>query len=403
MESSQGDAGVLEIERRDEMRGESIAKVLVILLPVLFAVSGALGEELVQWRTEDGGNGHWYEGVYVGINVIHWPDARDAAEAQGGYLVTIHSEPENDFVYDLVSDIKFWTDGTNGPWLGGYQPPHSHEPDGNWQWVTGEPWTYTNWAPGEPNNYTGNDDSLHFDAGFMEPPGPTWNDAPGTINALNGYVVEYDLLPGPLEIGIDIKPSSDPNSINLCSKGVVPVAILGSDTFDVEELDQGTLMFAGASPKEKGKSGKVGSFEDVNDDQFLDLILHFPTPELDIEGDAEEALLTGFLNDGTEINGNDTVRIVKSADMGDCNLDGAVDVGDLGIVAYHYGHGHRSWTEGDFNGDAHVDVADLGILADSRRGDIAAAGVALDVVPEPATLGLFALGGILLLRGRRKL
>ncbi len=49
-------------------------------------------------------------------------------------------------------------------------------------------------------------------------------------------------------VDIDIKPGSDPNSINLKSKGVIPVAILGSAIFDVTYVDVTTLVFAGASP-----------------------------------------------------------------------------------------------------------------------------------------------------------
>jgi hypothetical protein len=49
---------------------------------------------------------------------------------------------------------------------------------------------------------------------------------------------------------------------------------------------------------------------------------------------------------------------------GDANDDGAVDVGDLGILAANYGiTGDAMWSQGDFNGDGAVDVGDLGILA----------------------------------------
>jgi hypothetical protein len=49
---------------------------------------------------------------------------------------------------------------------------------------------------------------------------------------------------------------------------------------------------------------------------------------------------------------------------GDANGDGAVDVGDLGILAANYGTtGGVIWSKGDFNGDDAVDVGDLGILA----------------------------------------
>jgi uncharacterized protein (DUF2141 family) len=51
-------------------------------------------------------------------------------------------------------------------------------------------------------------------------------------------------------------------------------------------------------------------------------------------------------------------------DPGDANGDGAVDVGDLGILAANYGTvNNATWANGDFNGDGAVDVGDLGILA----------------------------------------
>jgi hypothetical protein len=49
---------------------------------------------------------------------------------------------------------------------------------------------------------------------------------------------------------------------------------------------------------------------------------------------------------------------------GDANLDGRVDVGDLGILAANYGTiDGATWAKGDFNDDHRVDVGDLGILA----------------------------------------
>ena len=50
------------------------------------------------------------------------------------------------------------------------------------------------------------------------------------------------------EVDIDIKPGSDPNSINLKSKGVVPVAVLTTPDFDAATVDPATVEFAGASP-----------------------------------------------------------------------------------------------------------------------------------------------------------
>jgi hypothetical protein len=64
---------------------------------------------------------------------------------------------------------------------------------------------------------------------------------------------------------------------------------------------------------------------------------------------------------------------------GDANLDGAVDVGDLGILAANYGKTiGATWSQGDFNGDGAVDVGDLGILA-ANYGTASSSGSSFEV------------------------
>jgi hypothetical protein len=105
-------------------------------------------------------------------------------------------------------------------------------------------------------------------------------------------------------VNIDIKPGSYPNSINLKSKGVTPVAVLTDEFFDAKDIIIDNVLFAGASPdKEK--------LEDVDSDGDLDLILHFKTQSLQLNPTSTEAVLTAKLNDGTLIKGVDTVRIVS--------------------------------------------------------------------------------------------
>jgi hypothetical protein len=107
---------------------------------------------------------------------------------------------------------------------------------------------------------------------------------------------------------IDIKPCSFPNSINLKSKGVVPVAILSSETFDAGDVNPETVIFAGAEPV-KWAMEDVG-YDCGANDGLVDLLLFFKTQDLDLDADSSEALLTGYMNNGDFIWGKDAVKIV---------------------------------------------------------------------------------------------
>ena len=126
--------------------------------------------------------GHYYD---VKSGPFNWAqaeaDAKTPANAyQGvtGHLATITSAAENACVNDLVA--------SGGPWVGGYQPPGTDEPDSGFRWVTTEPWGYANWNPGEPNDASSNEDCVQVggDGG--------WNDL--HCSAQNeSYVIEWDI------------------------------------------------------------------------------------------------------------------------------------------------------------------------------------------------------------------
>jgi len=132
-------------------------------------------------------------------------------------------------------------------------------------------------------------------------------------------------------IVIDIKPWSDPNSINTKSKGVVPVAILGSDTFDVTTVNVSTLEFgpAGAMPAHNLTDPDVYNghlvqpwlvnpladpaewyYYTANEDDYVDLVMHFRQKATGLSPGDMVACLTGK-TDGLTFTACDAVLIRK--------------------------------------------------------------------------------------------
>lgn len=145
--------------------------------------------------------------------------------------------------------------------------------------------------------------------------------------------IETEVCPT-IPVSVDIKPGSCPNSFNVKSNGVLPVAVLGAIDFDVTTIDPGTIRLTRepvdcfvqpirwscedvATPFE----GELCDCHDLNGDGYMDLTLKFDTQELvnclaleEVAGETIPLTLTGNLKEedgGTPITGDDCLRVLN--------------------------------------------------------------------------------------------
>jgi hypothetical protein len=137
----------------------------------------------------------------------------------------------------------------------------------------------------------------------------------------------------PPAVPVDIHPTSCPNPLNVGKRGVLPVAILGTEDFDVGQIDPASVELEGVSPLRWAWEdvatpfepflGKEDCFADCTEegpDGYLDLTLKFEAQEVvaalgEVEdGDCLVLHLTGNLMEeyhGGPFVGEDVVWILK--------------------------------------------------------------------------------------------
>lgn len=117
---------------------------------------------------------HQYQIFY---DKLTWEEAKAACEAKGGHLATITSEEEQ-------KKLNLYNGGNHNLWIGGYK-----NAEGQWCWVTGEPWEYENWGDGEPNNSS----NVVADENCVAMWPVKWNDlANSNTYEQSGYICEWE-------------------------------------------------------------------------------------------------------------------------------------------------------------------------------------------------------------------
>jgi uncharacterized repeat protein (TIGR01451 family) len=190
-------------------------RVLIFILIIVFISIGLFRVVAQSTPVYNPTTGNYYDVI---LGSFDWNIALADAQTRSyqscpGHLATITSAEENNFIVTNLNPPDY-------SWLGGFQSTSALDPASDWQWVTGEPFIYTNWTAGEPNDLEnpsgsqvdpfpgfedGDENVLHYYS-----PANEWNDAAYYCCGWN-YVIEYDC---PLVVPLPVFDSL-PNPTNI--------------------------------------------------------------------------------------------------------------------------------------------------------------------------------------------
>jgi len=286
--------------------------------------------------------GHLYSLIPLEMT---WDAAEEYCEGRGGHLATITSAAEQRFIRENLLD---GTEDFEYCWLGGYTKDSLDD----FEWITGEPFEYTNWRHGEPNfsyekclhvyntndpdyfglwNNTGASLKQYFicewDSAENEEPlmffAVTLNPVPddfGPITSDNVADYDGDGVPNNQEIRFSLDLGSSLGTSN---------SML--DLYSYFEVTTGLRCFSSLGNNSERVMSKL-------QDVYLVMINSDPT-SADSDGDGITDGQSGYVyKDKNEIKGLDNQPLTK----GVC-VNGEVVVGELTIVSCDNGFGGHAF------------------------------------------------------------
>jgi hypothetical protein len=134
-------------------------------------LAGMAAAQPVQWRVEDGGNGHWYDRLEMLYS--SWEQCRGEAHARGAELVSVTSTGEQMIVNQVIAR------GQHPPglayWFGATAPSGTSGNSG-WSWVDGSPWQYTFWNVNQPGSQVSAEARFIVQGGAPPVAGTGWHE-----------------------------------------------------------------------------------------------------------------------------------------------------------------------------------------------------------------------------------
>ena len=145
-------------------------------------------------------------------------------------------------------------------------------------------------------------------------------------------LIIYEAYQPVIEVSVDVKPGACPNPLNARSRGVIPVAIAGTEEFDVSEIDPDSIVLQGVGPSHWSIEDVCAPYEPFTGkkecsecsteapDGYPDLTLKFNTQEVVgalgevSDGECRLLTLTAVLKEefgGVSIAGEDLVLVLK--------------------------------------------------------------------------------------------